>query len=534
MPPQSHSPLSPQSDYSLLSSLDALSLSSAPSKVDSPAGTSSAQSPSDRRSSQDDYEVISHPSSGRHTTLNVHLNMEETSSLATKTPTGSTGFTASDSAAPAGKSKNARRRERLRARKNADLPEGTSSGISSQATGHTESSGSAVFVHSRVPVSPKPASVSVPPPKASPSKLAEVLAKSDKDPERVSKSASRRARKWALKQAQAANEGGILASGSPSGASGLGGSSLFGEVASNNFLSVPSSHVAPSLSLDSSLDDTSGKGKARRSQRGGKQNKQRAEREADSDLDTDDTASVTTTGTTSRSRTPTGSSASSGRRRVLAWDDEDEDDSEDDEDGRATPVAQRRTAPSVLSASDASSSINRRVFFILSYRTTNSSSFLTDPRNFMMLKENKLRLWQSLCIEFGLVNLEEDLPDLPVRNTPQRPVQRPRADTASSSSTITSSSTATELPVYPLPRTLNQARRILREHAHVNLVDYFEARKVGAPAFVGAYKDLLWPTPSALRRYTRGKSKFAAKDAVKDEWLNPLMRDILHFSAGKK
>ncbi|ODO06158.1 hypothetical protein L198_01390 [Cryptococcus wingfieldii CBS 7118] len=527
MPPQSHSHLSPQSDYSLLSSLDALSLSSALSKVDSRAGTSSA-SLSDRRSSQDDYEVISHPSSGRHTTLNVHLNMEETSSLATKTPTGSTGFAASDSAAPAGKSKYARRRERLRARKDADLPEGsTSSEISSQVTGHTESSASAVFVQSRVPVSPKPASVSVPPPKASPSKLAEVLARSDKDPERLSKSASRRARKWALKQAQAANKGGILASGSSSGASGLGGSSRFGGVASNNFLSVPSSHVAPSLSLDSSLDDTSGKGKTRRSRRGGKQNKQRAERlsetrdssEADSVLDTDDTASVTTTGTTSRSRTPTGSSANSGRRRVLAWDDEDEDDSEDDEGGRATPVAQRRTAPSVLSASDASSSIN---------------SFLTDPRNFMMLKENKLRLWQSLCIEFGLVNLEEDLPDLPVRNTPQRPVQRPRADTASSSSTITSSSTATELPVYPLPRTLNQARRILKEHAHVNLVDYFEARKVGAPAFVGAYKDLLWPTPSALRRYTRGEGKFAVKDAVKDEWLNPLMRDILHFSAGKK
>ncbi|WVQ73733.1 hypothetical protein IAR50_003313 [Cryptococcus sp. DSM 104548] len=532
MPPHSRSPLSPQSDYSLLSSLDALSLSSASSKVGSRAGTSSAQSLSGRRSSQDDYEVISHPGSGKSTTLDLHLNMEETSSIATKTPTGSTGVTASDSAVPAGKSRYARRREKLRARKAAVLPEGsTSSHVSSQATGHTQSSGSAVMVQSKAPMAlgtpTKPALGSVPPPKDSPSRLAEVLARSDKDPEKMSKSAARRARKWALKQAHAADEGGVLASDSSSqwGASRTGGSSPYTGVAANNFLSVPSSHVAPSLALDASLDGSSGKGKTRRSGRGGKRNKKAAKgvsdtpdaSEVESVLDTDDTASVTTTGTNTRSRTP--ASGSSERRRVLAWDDEDEDDESDSESVRATPVAQRRTAPSVLSASDASSSIN---------------SFLTDPRNFMMLKENKLRLWQSLCIEFGLVDLEEDLPDLPVRNTPQRPAQRPRADTVSSTSSTNTSSTATALPIYPLPRTLNQARRILKEHAHVNLVDYFEARKVGAPAFVGAYKDLLWPTPSALRRYTHGQGKFAVKDAVKDEWLNPLMRDILHFPSGKK
>ncbi|OWT37774.1 hypothetical protein C362_04796 [Cryptococcus neoformans Bt1] len=59
-----------------------------------------------------------------------------------------------------------------------------------------------------------------------------------------------------------------------------------------------------------------------------------------------------------------------------------------DDDGSSLimPTASGKPSSSVISASDAHDSFN---------------SFLSDPKNFMIMKENKLRLWQSLCIEMG-------------------------------------------------------------------------------------------------------------------------------------
>ncbi|KIR53728.1 hypothetical protein I315_03852 [Cryptococcus gattii Ru294] len=167
-----------------------------------------------------------------------------------------------------------------------------------------------------------------------------------------------------------------------------------------------------------------------------------------------------------------------------------------DGDGRSQtiPLAPEEPSSSIISASDAHSSID---------------SFLSDPKNFMIVKENKLRLWQALCIEFGLVTLEgEGLPDLPVVSTPNNSLS--------------------DGVVLTLPKTLNQAKSILKTHAHVNLIDYLEARGIGAPEYVGAYKGLLHSSESALRKYTLKQRKFAPKDLAKAEWLNPLMRDLLH------
>nr|ODN85216.1 hypothetical protein L203_05168 [Cryptococcus depauperatus CBS 7841] len=173
-----------------------------------------------------------------------------------------------------------------------------------------------------------------------------------------------------------------------------------------------------------------------------------------------------------------------------------------------TPLATEKgtyTAKSNMKANDAATSIN---------------NFLSDPRNYMLIKENKLKLWQSFCIEashqFGLVSLEgQGLASLPVVTTTPR---RPGKDSSPAS--------PDKRPIYPLPTTLNQAKMILQNHAHVNLMDYFQARRIGTPKFVGAYAGLLYPSESSLRRYTMKNGKYAPKVGAKDEWLQPLMRDM--------
>jgi hypothetical protein len=96
----------------------------------------------------------------------------------------------------------------------------------------------------------------------------------------------------------------------------------------------------------------------------------------------------------------------------------------------------------------------------------------------------------------------------------------------------------------PLPETLNQANKILREGGHVNLMDYLEARNVigrtididgtgpvGMDKHTGGlepsmYEHLVFPSASAMRRYTMKEGRFASKGLVKNEWLTPLMRDF--------
>ncbi|WVW79951.1 hypothetical protein I302_101924 [Kwoniella bestiolae CBS 10118] len=169
-----------------------------------------------------------------------------------------------------------------------------------------------------------------------------------------------------------------------------------------------------------------------------------------------------------------------------------------------TPPGHKYIGGSVMSAEDAASSID---------------SFLSDPRNFMTIKANKLRLWQSLCIELGLVTLRGDeLPDLPTTICVPSP-PRPRETTPEPALPFVPKK-------HPLPETLTQARKLLKDHAHVNLVDYLEARKYCPPAYVGAYQGLLYPSTSAMKRYTRGLGKFAEKNVVRGEWLEPLMKDF--------
>ncbi|KAK6907140.1 hypothetical protein I203_101130 [Kwoniella mangroviensis CBS 8507] len=258
----------------------------------------------------------------------------------------------------------------------------------------------------------------------------------------------------------------------------------------------------------------------RKTRRGGKRVRRRLENrglakeasEVDDELDAtleldsiadDDTASPTSSARTSVSGTPIKVTVSRLPEPEEEVDEVDGLSALESELG--TPSSKRfKGRRDVMSAEDAASSID---------------SFLSDPRNFMTIKANKLRLWQSLCIELGLVTLQGDeLPDLPtVVCVPTPP--RPRETTPEPPQPFR--------PVkHPLPESLTQARKLLKDHAHVNLVDYLEARKYCPPAYVGAYQGLLYPSTSAMKRYTRHQGKFAEKLVVRSEWLEPLMKDF--------
>ncbi|WVQ62788.1 uncharacterized protein L199_000936 [Kwoniella botswanensis] len=258
----------------------------------------------------------------------------------------------------------------------------------------------------------------------------------------------------------------------------------------------------------------------RKTRRGGKRVRRRLENrglakeasevddELDATLELDSIADGDTTSPTSSART----SISGTPIKVTVSRVPEPEEEVDEVDGLSALESEFGTPPSkrfkgrgsVMSAEDAASSID---------------SFLSDPRNFMTIKANKLRLWQSLCIELGLVNLQGDeLPDLPtVVCVPTPP--RPRETTPEPPQPFR--------PVkHPLPESLTQARKLLKDHAHVNLVDYLEARKFCPPAYVGAYQGLLYPSTSAMKRYTRHQGKFAEKLVVRSEWLEPLMKDF--------
>ncbi|WWC99103.1 hypothetical protein V866_005998 [Kwoniella sp. B9012] len=258
----------------------------------------------------------------------------------------------------------------------------------------------------------------------------------------------------------------------------------------------------------------------RKTRRGGKRVRRRLENrglakeasevddELDATLELDSIADGDTTSPTSSART----SISGTPIKVTVSRVPEPEEDVDEVDGMSALESELGTPPSkrfkgrgcVMSAEDAASSID---------------SFLSDPRNFMTIKANKLRLWQSLCIELGLVNLQGDeLPDLPtVVCVPTPP--RPRETTPEPPQPFR--------PVkHPLPESLTQARKLLKDHAHVNLVDYLEARKFCPPAYVGAYQGLLYPSTSAMKRYTRHQGKFAEKLVVRSEWLEPLMKDF--------
>ncbi|WVQ94724.1 hypothetical protein IAU59_001804 [Kwoniella sp. CBS 9459] len=264
-----------------------------------------------------------------------------------------------------------------------------------------------------------------------------------------------------------------------------------------------------------------------------------------------DTTSPTSSARTSRSGTPV-------RVTVhLRRDDGVETDEESDGDEDGDEVDELSALDSVIGTPQSARSMGDTSIMSVEDAVSSIDSFLSDPRNFMTIKANKLRLWQSLCIELGLVHLAGDeLPDLPTVvcvPTPPRPRDtthsstinddydedtdltgedryQPESEPGMDAEAEAEAETKPYRPYLPkkspLPQTLTQARKLLKENAHVNLVDYLEARKYCPPAYVGAYQGLLYPSMSAMKKYTRTGGKFALKDMVRAEWLEPLMKDF--------
>ncbi|WWD16699.1 hypothetical protein CI109_101130 [Kwoniella shandongensis] len=357
---------------------------------------------------------------------------------------------------------------------------------------------------------------------------------------KMSKSAARRDRRKKLQAGE--KERAALAAG---GEVGMGGSEDGmeddGDLASQTprpNRTLPTSHKSssdPSSTLPSTSDPFNETGiegpRRRKTRRGGKAAKRRAEHalqklddaEVDNELFANTTCSTTPsisgTGTPIRAVSQQSRYSNTARPSHIYEDDEEVDGEEDEVDALSaleseigTPVSARTREMSVMSVEDATSSID---------------SFLSDPRNFMTIKANKLRLWQSLCVELGLVHMQTD--DVDDDDSPDLPTDISGSPTSHLGDDILSPVKSKPLPrpnTHPLPQTLTQARKLLKDHAHVNLVDYLEARRLCPPAYVGAYQGLLHPSVSAMKRYTRKEGKFAVKGMVKVEWLEPLMRDF--------
>lgn len=79
----------------------------------------------------------------------------------------------------------------------------------------------------------------------------------------------------------------------------------------------------------------------------------------------------------------------------------------------------------------------------------------------------------------------------------------------------------------PIPTSLTQAKDLLKQKAHVNINDYFEARAEPVPR--GQRRDLshlLHSSSQAMINYTVRTGNYTPKKHAKDEWLQPLMRDM--------
>jgi hypothetical protein len=150
-------------------------------------------------------------------------------------------------------------------------------------------------------------------------------------------------------------------------------------------------------------------------------------------------------------------------------------------------------------------------------------------------KANKLRLWQYLCIEvrslkqhvvyvnplqLGLVSLDADSDIKHEEGTSDD----------SRATTPTTSRSITPTPSNPFPESLTQAHKLLKARGHVNLKDYLEARcdptRKHPDQKYPDYSDLVYPSASAMVRYTIREKRFAKLDKVKTEWLTPLLREM--------
>jgi hypothetical protein len=79
----------------------------------------------------------------------------------------------------------------------------------------------------------------------------------------------------------------------------------------------------------------------------------------------------------------------------------------------------------------------------------------------------------------------------------------------------------------PIPTSCTQAQKLLKEKAHVNLVDYFAARQI--PLAAGEerdYSNLLFDSREAVVMYSRKTKKYVPRGEAKEEWLQPLLKTM--------
>ncbi|CAK9783460.1 hypothetical protein CC85DRAFT_282202 [Cutaneotrichosporon oleaginosum] len=205
-------------------------------------------------------------------------------------------------------------------------------------------------------------------------------------------------------------------------------------------------------------------------------------------------------------------------RATSHYEDDDSDSDRFDDDSARTRRRSHTTVPthgqSIVSASDARESID---------------SFLNDPE-FTSDVSNKLRLYQALCIELGLVELEDT--ETPARSSSSRKSQVTRGSYSDSDDDVTptASRSTTPMPALPpLPTSIKAADRLLRARGHVNIIEYLEARNDRTRRHedsVGKYADLVYSSASALQRALRREGKYARLGDVKREWLQPLLKDF--------
>lgn len=117
---------------------------------------------------------------------------------------------------------------------------------------------------------------------------------------------------------------------------------------------------------------------------------------------------------------------------------------------------------------------------------------------------------------------------------------------ASTQSTSTQAGTTNVETLPPLPTSLRQAKLILENRAHVNMVDYVAARKtakfnarkgkLGVHGQAKNFAHLVHPSKRALIKYTQDTEKIYPRQRAKNEWLAPMLEPLLgyHHKAGRR
>lgn len=148
-------------------------------------------------------------------------------------------------------------------------------------------------------------------------------------------------------------------------------------------------------------------------------------------------------------------------------------------------------------------------------------------------QEDKLRIWQGLCYEVSIPPSSK--PSLEVAEVMQlglADIKEEDSDSDSDSDSEDSDESSTDSAEFirPMPQSLTAARNLLKAEGHVNIRDYFDARKLGKVG-AGRYAHLVHPTAGSMIRYTIANKRFVKLAIAKGEALEPLLR---FFSRSRK